>query len=290
MSVVSLVSSSPALNLIEKGKLWYNSIEKITASAIEGWVLSAPDENIHLPAPNKFIPTDLSLKVVLGKVWLWFWIVRHRSCQVSYGSELGNRGPIFDMDLSDFMDGDKPISYKQAREYFAQDPAQNPPPSAPPDQFPLSSVHLCHAVLVVMGINENDLNPSGSRDWSYFSITLRFFEVISLKSLLATIVAKTTKDAGVFLPYVPNLRLTLWPSADSAREGIMRSQTLFLFLSAALSQAMRILGSTLLEPKLPLSWVEKVVYAWKDGWGAPCLKDANLSLDKLRKGYVEFLF
>ncbi|GAU15232.1 hypothetical protein TSUD_09700 [Trifolium subterraneum] len=43
---------------------------------------------------------------------------------VSYGSELGNRGPTFDMDLSDFMDGDKPISYKQAREYFAQDPAQ----------------------------------------------------------------------------------------------------------------------------------------------------------------------
>jgi L-arabinokinase len=43
---------------------------------------------------------------------------------VSYGSELGNRGPTFDMDLSDFMDGDKPISYKKAREYFAQDPAQ----------------------------------------------------------------------------------------------------------------------------------------------------------------------
>lgn len=46
------------------------------------------------------------------------------SCQVSYGSELGNRGPTFDMDLSDFMDGDKPISYKKARKYFAQDPSQ----------------------------------------------------------------------------------------------------------------------------------------------------------------------
>ncbi|XP_004498554.1 L-arabinokinase-like [Cicer arietinum] len=43
---------------------------------------------------------------------------------VSYGSELGNRGPTFDMDLSDFMDGDKPISYKKARKYFAQDPSQ----------------------------------------------------------------------------------------------------------------------------------------------------------------------
>lgn len=43
---------------------------------------------------------------------------------VSYGSELGNRAPTFDMDLSDFMDGGKPISYEKARKYFAQDPAQ----------------------------------------------------------------------------------------------------------------------------------------------------------------------
>lgn len=43
---------------------------------------------------------------------------------VSYGSELSNRGPTFDMDLSDFMDGDKPISYEKAKKYFAQDPSQ----------------------------------------------------------------------------------------------------------------------------------------------------------------------
>ncbi|KAF5726319.1 L-arabinokinase-like [Tripterygium wilfordii] len=43
---------------------------------------------------------------------------------VSYGSELSNRGPTFDMELSDFMDGDKPISYAKAKEYFAQDPSQ----------------------------------------------------------------------------------------------------------------------------------------------------------------------
>ncbi|KAL5559414.1 hypothetical protein UlMin_035625 [Ulmus minor] len=43
---------------------------------------------------------------------------------VSYGSELSNRGPTFDMDLCDFMDGDKPISYEQAKKYFAQDPSQ----------------------------------------------------------------------------------------------------------------------------------------------------------------------
>ncbi|KAL2952719.1 hypothetical protein AAZX31_19G126700 [Glycine max] len=56
--------------LTDKVEPWYGtaySLEKITGSAIQGWVLSAPDENMHLPAPNKFIPTDLSLKVVQEK-------------------------------------------------------------------------------------------------------------------------------------------------------------------------------------------------------------------------------
>ncbi|XP_077238581.1 L-arabinokinase-like [Tasmannia lanceolata] len=44
---------------------------------------------------------------------------------VSFGSELSNRAPTFDMDLSDFMDGDKPITYEKAYKYFAQDPSQN---------------------------------------------------------------------------------------------------------------------------------------------------------------------
>ncbi|KAI4316185.1 hypothetical protein L6164_024189 [Bauhinia variegata] len=43
---------------------------------------------------------------------------------VSYGSELSNRGPTFDMDMSDFMDGGKPISYEKAKAYFSQDPSQ----------------------------------------------------------------------------------------------------------------------------------------------------------------------
>ncbi|KAF6167317.1 hypothetical protein GIB67_043178 [Kingdonia uniflora] len=43
---------------------------------------------------------------------------------VSYGSELSNRGPTFDMDLEDLMDGDQPISYEKANKYFAQDPSQ----------------------------------------------------------------------------------------------------------------------------------------------------------------------
>ncbi|KAL2320760.1 hypothetical protein Fmac_029729 [Flemingia macrophylla] len=57
--------------LTDKVEPWYGtaySIEKITASAIQGWVLSAPDEKMHLPDPNKFIPTDLSLKIVKEKV------------------------------------------------------------------------------------------------------------------------------------------------------------------------------------------------------------------------------
>jgi len=29
------------------------------------------------------------------------------------------------------------------------------------------------------------------------------------------------------------------------------------------------------------------IHAGKDGWAAPRLKDANLSLDKLQEGYVE---
>ncbi|KAH9679014.1 Insulin-degrading enzyme-like 1 (peroxisomal) [Citrus sinensis] len=44
---------------------WYGttySIEKIDESIIQDWILSAPEENLHLPAPNVFIPTDLSLK------------------------------------------------------------------------------------------------------------------------------------------------------------------------------------------------------------------------------------
>ncbi|ONK68121.1 uncharacterized protein A4U43_C05F7660 [Asparagus officinalis] len=43
---------------------------------------------------------------------------------VSFGSELSNRAPTFDMDLADLMDGEQPMSYEKAREYFAQDPSQ----------------------------------------------------------------------------------------------------------------------------------------------------------------------
>ncbi|GAB4854102.1 D-arabinose 1-dehydrogenase (NAD(P)(+)) [Ancistrocladus abbreviatus] len=43
---------------------------------------------------------------------------------VSYGAELSNRGPTFDMDLLDFIEEGKPISYEKARKYFARDPSQ----------------------------------------------------------------------------------------------------------------------------------------------------------------------
>ena len=53
-----------------------------------------------------------------------FTVSRYCLQQVSYGSELSNRSPTFDMDLSDFMDGDHPISYEKAKIYFSQDPSQ----------------------------------------------------------------------------------------------------------------------------------------------------------------------
>jgi L-arabinokinase len=43
---------------------------------------------------------------------------------VSFGSELSNRSPTFDMKLSDLMDVDKPISYEKAREFFCRNPSQ----------------------------------------------------------------------------------------------------------------------------------------------------------------------
>ncbi|KAJ7521489.1 hypothetical protein O6H91_19G056700 [Diphasiastrum complanatum] len=45
--------------------------------------------------------------------------------QVSFGSELTNRAPTFDMDIADFLDENgEPISYVAARKYFSQDSSQ----------------------------------------------------------------------------------------------------------------------------------------------------------------------
>ncbi|PRQ44705.1 putative insulysin [Rosa chinensis] len=44
---------------------WYETaycMEKITGSRIQEWIASSPNKNLHLPARNVFIPTDLSLK------------------------------------------------------------------------------------------------------------------------------------------------------------------------------------------------------------------------------------
>ncbi|CAK9155607.1 unnamed protein product [Ilex paraguariensis] len=49
---------------------WYGtaySVEKISGSMIQRWMERAPDEKLHLPIPNVFIPTDLSVKDVLEK-------------------------------------------------------------------------------------------------------------------------------------------------------------------------------------------------------------------------------
>ncbi|XVF07225.1 hypothetical protein REPUB_Repub06bG0120200 [Reevesia pubescens] len=51
--------------LTDKVEPWYGtaySIEKVSPSTIQGWMSSAPNEKLHLPAPNVFIPTDLSIK------------------------------------------------------------------------------------------------------------------------------------------------------------------------------------------------------------------------------------
>ncbi|XP_010057119.2 insulin-degrading enzyme-like 1, peroxisomal [Eucalyptus grandis] len=45
---------------------WYGtaySMNKISTSTIQEWMSSSPDENLHLPVPNIFIPTDLSLNI-----------------------------------------------------------------------------------------------------------------------------------------------------------------------------------------------------------------------------------
>ncbi|KAL3637238.1 Insulin-degrading enzyme-like 1, peroxisomal [Castilleja foliolosa] len=46
---------------------WYGtaySVERLPGSTIEQWIERAPAEDLHLPVPNVFIPTDLSLKSV----------------------------------------------------------------------------------------------------------------------------------------------------------------------------------------------------------------------------------
>lgn len=44
---------------------------------------SAPDVNLHLPAPNVFIPTDLSLKDVKNKVQISPYLVNYLMCKDS---------------------------------------------------------------------------------------------------------------------------------------------------------------------------------------------------------------
>ncbi|XP_026425305.1 insulin-degrading enzyme-like 1, peroxisomal [Papaver somniferum] len=55
----------------DKVEPWYGtgySLENINSSAIQQWISAAPNQNLHLPAPNVFIPTDLSIKDLTEKV------------------------------------------------------------------------------------------------------------------------------------------------------------------------------------------------------------------------------
>ncbi|KAL5708137.1 insulysin [Ranunculus cassubicifolius] len=54
----------------DKVEPWYGteySIQKLSTSMIQEWIEKSPDENLHFPAPNVFIPTDLSIKDVPEK-------------------------------------------------------------------------------------------------------------------------------------------------------------------------------------------------------------------------------
>ncbi|XVE85000.1 hypothetical protein DITRI_Ditri17bG0057200 [Diplodiscus trichospermus] len=44
------------------------SVEKVTTSMIQKWMSSAPNDNLQLPAPNMFKPTNLSLKKPQDKI------------------------------------------------------------------------------------------------------------------------------------------------------------------------------------------------------------------------------
>ncbi|PPS01890.1 hypothetical protein GOBAR_AA18773 [Gossypium barbadense] len=59
--------------LTDKVEPWYGtaySIEKVSPSRIQAWMSSAPNENLHLPVPNVFIPTDFSIKNPQEKIKL----------------------------------------------------------------------------------------------------------------------------------------------------------------------------------------------------------------------------
>lgn len=46
---------------------------------MQQWMERAPNVHLHLPAPNVFIPTDLSLKSVAKKVQL---VLNHTICKL----------------------------------------------------------------------------------------------------------------------------------------------------------------------------------------------------------------
>ncbi|KAL1555332.1 Insulin-degrading enzyme-like 1, peroxisomal [Salvia divinorum] len=59
--------------LTDSKEPWYGtaySVERLTGSKIEQWADKAPGEDLHLPVPNVFIPTDLFLKTVSDQMKL----------------------------------------------------------------------------------------------------------------------------------------------------------------------------------------------------------------------------
>ncbi|XP_031397811.1 insulin-degrading enzyme-like 1, peroxisomal isoform X2 [Punica granatum] len=109
---------------------WYGtaySIERLTESSIKKWMEGVPDENLHLPVPNRFIASDVSLKKVQEKVkfpvllrkspysLLWYKpdtmfsvpkasvTIRFRCPNACYSLEAGVLTDIFTWLLSDYL-------------------------------------------------------------------------------------------------------------------------------------------------------------------------------------------
>nr|GEX27537.1 insulin-degrading enzyme-like 1, peroxisomal [Tanacetum cinerariifolium] len=58
----------PAKDWLVGSSLPSNFSPEITGSIIQEWMKKTPEEQLHLPSPNVFIPTDLSIKNVIEKV------------------------------------------------------------------------------------------------------------------------------------------------------------------------------------------------------------------------------
>ncbi|KAK6149150.1 hypothetical protein DH2020_016675 [Rehmannia glutinosa] len=94
---------------------WYGtaySVERLPGSAIEQWIERAPSENLHLPVPNVFIPTDLSLKTVSEEIKLPILLRKTRYSRLWYKPDTAFLTPkaYFKIDFNCPFSGSSPES------------------------------------------------------------------------------------------------------------------------------------------------------------------------------------